>query len=711
IYRPIDEDNSKQIEYCYSYVEKACKKRIPVGEYFLVSTYNEFEVKTPFTITAGKYTDLNVVMGQTGKVKIKAFETKGGKQVEAYHRIYRPIDEDNSKQIEYCYSYVEKACKKRIPVGEYFLVSTYNEFEVKTPFTITAGKYTDLNVVMGQTGKVKIKAFETEGGKQVEAYHRIYRPIDEDNSKQIEYCYSYVEKACKKRIPVGKYFLISEYVDFKLKTPFTITAGKTTELAINFEPIHISAVGMNACTPVTFSVIDAEGATIATKRAAANVGVDFLLSAGKYRVEADNGSSTKTIEIDTESTDKALQIDFGGKAGVQTIAGQWETSQNWAKMQLDGSSVQGSYGEDNGRLFGDYDETTKTFTGYWVEDGSDYKCDSEKDGSYHWGRTVWRFDNKLCTFKGAWGYCGKKPNHNWTGSYLKPLTQSIIDKQSLIDADKEASQAVLPQTDTTGAQMSESTGVNTTRASASATGTSEQDEAAQAFAMMGALAKAMGDAEKGIEQTAQQLAPQGEQQQSNMGVENTQSSGKDKTDEQAKAVMGLVQAFAGAEEVQELQQGLQMLTGLNDNLSGGVLNIYKQAVTTGLPFMEAAESCYQGSETLAQAQACDHLAKQAADAVAKKMENTVGIKPDVTSPKKHTQWNATIKQETVKQLQADIQEAKVSLICIDKGVTVLEMDKCVKAGGKVEKKQAAQPTSKEEKAVKQIGNLLKLLGD
>ncbi|MDP8169725.1 VWA domain-containing protein, partial [Pasteurella skyensis] len=141
-------------------------------------------------------------------LRIKAFETEGGKQVEAYHRIYRPIDEDNSKQIEYCYSYVEKACKKRIPVGEYFLVSTYNEFEVKTPFTITAGKYTDLNVVMGQTGKVKIKAFETEGGKQVEAYHRIYRPIDEDNSKQIEYCYSYVEKACKKRIPVGEYFLV-----------------------------------------------------------------------------------------------------------------------------------------------------------------------------------------------------------------------------------------------------------------------------------------------------------------------------------------------------------------------------------------------------------------------------------------------------------------------------------------------------------------------
>ncbi len=234
IYRPIDEDNSKKIDFCSSYTQSACKMRLPVGEYFLISTYNKFTVRTPFTITAGKYTDVNAIMGQTGKVKIKAFETEGGKQVEAYHKIYRPIDEDNSKKIDFCSSYTQSACKMRLPVGEYFLISTYNKFTVKTPFTITAGKYTDVNAIMGQTGKVKIKAFETEGGKQVEAYHKIYRPIDEDNSKKIDFCSSYTQSACKKRLPVGEYFLISKYVDLKLKTPFTITADKTTEVIIDF---------------------------------------------------------------------------------------------------------------------------------------------------------------------------------------------------------------------------------------------------------------------------------------------------------------------------------------------------------------------------------------------------------------------------------------------------------------------------------------------
>ncbi len=131
-------------------------------------------------------------------LRVKAFETEGGKEVNGFHRIYRPIDEDNSKLVDQCYSGVEKKCKLRIPVGEYFVISEYNQFKVKTPIAVTAGKYTDLNVIMGQTGKVKIKAFETEGGKEVNGFHRIYRPIDEDNSKLVDQCYSGVEKKCNR---------------------------------------------------------------------------------------------------------------------------------------------------------------------------------------------------------------------------------------------------------------------------------------------------------------------------------------------------------------------------------------------------------------------------------------------------------------------------------------------------------------------------------
>ncbi len=111
--------------------------------------------------------------------------------------------------------------------------------------------------------------------------------------------------------------------------------------------------------------------------------------------------------------------------------------------------------------------------------------------------------------------------------------------------------------------------------------------------------------------------------------------------------------------------------------------------------MQAALSCYQGSDSLPHAQACDHLAKQGADAVAKKMENTVGLAPEVKYPSPHNQWNADIKQKTITKLQADIKEAELSITCIDNGATVLDLATCVKHNGKVD---AKPETSGEDKA-------------
>ncbi|PID36374.1 MAG: hypothetical protein CR966_01900 [Pseudomonadales bacterium] len=119
-------------------------------------------------------------------------------------------------------------------MGEYFLISRYSRFIIKTPFTVTAGQTTNVSVITGQTGKVEITAFATMGGKQIKAHHGIYQPIDEEQSKRIETCISKKTKPCKKRLPVGKYFVKSSYGDIKLETLLTITAGQTTRLTIDF---------------------------------------------------------------------------------------------------------------------------------------------------------------------------------------------------------------------------------------------------------------------------------------------------------------------------------------------------------------------------------------------------------------------------------------------------------------------------------------------
>ncbi len=323
IYQPIDEEEEKHIGSCNSYKEKACKERLPVGEYFLISRYNEFKIKTPFTVTAGQTTNLNVIMGQTGKVQITAFETEGGKQVKAGHSIYQPIDEDENKLIENCRSYKTEACKERLPVGEYFLVSEYNQFEVKTLFTITAGQTTNLNVIMGQTGKVEITAFETEGGKQVKAYHEIYQPIDEDENKLIENCRSYKTETCEERLPVGNYFVKSRYGDVELETPLTITAGQITQLTIDFsrtpKPIDKQAL------------IDADKETSQNIQPANKV---TDTSAGTANAESVNASAEQSADVANDTA-----INTANKGAATAVAGALSKMVGGAKPSAEQSDA------------------------------------------------------------------------------------------------------------------------------------------------------------------------------------------------------------------------------------------------------------------------------------------------------------------------------------------------------------------------------------
>ena len=178
-------------------------------------------------------------MGQTGKVKISASESEGGEHIKARHYIYVDTgDEDEKgKQITSCDSYEDKACKEKIPVGKYIVESSYNKFKQTTAIEITAGETLKINIVMGQTGKVKITASESKGSELIHAAHYIYIDTgDEDKKgKQITSCDSYKDRACKEKLPVGKYIIKSSYNEFKQTTPLEITAGKTTKINIVME--------------------------------------------------------------------------------------------------------------------------------------------------------------------------------------------------------------------------------------------------------------------------------------------------------------------------------------------------------------------------------------------------------------------------------------------------------------------------------------------
>jgi hypothetical protein len=93
------------------------------------------------------------------------------------------------------------------------------------------------------------------------------------------------------------------------------------------------------------------------------------------------------------------------------IAGLWATSEGELTLTQQGNQITGSYpvdhGEVTGTLYGDLLE------GYWIEDASDERCPSPKNGRYYWGRLRLQFQDDR--FSGKWGYCEKELSLNWTG--------------------------------------------------------------------------------------------------------------------------------------------------------------------------------------------------------------------------------------------------------------------------------------------------------
>lgn len=93
------------------------------------------------------------------------------------------------------------------------------------------------------------------------------------------------------------------------------------------------------------------------------------------------------------------------------IGGAWKTSEGDLFLNHAGENVTGIYTKDNGEVVGRF--RGNVLTGYWIENASNRRCSSPKNGRYYWGRLRLAFmGNK---FQGVWGYCEDEPRQSWTG--------------------------------------------------------------------------------------------------------------------------------------------------------------------------------------------------------------------------------------------------------------------------------------------------------
>jgi hypothetical protein len=97
--------------------------------------------------------------------------------------------------------------------------------------------------------------------------------------------------------------------------------------------------------------------------------------------------------------------------------GEWQTTWNNRKVKLaiiDDTRVE--YAHRNGRIiFYSIDKRGK-WEGYWVEDRGISGCGSFlKDGSSHWGKVTFQFNEDYTSFRGEWDYCGIGFKTPWHG--------------------------------------------------------------------------------------------------------------------------------------------------------------------------------------------------------------------------------------------------------------------------------------------------------
>ena len=83
---------------------------------------------------------------------------------------------------------------------------------------------------------------------------------------------------------------------------------------------------------------------------------------------------------------------------------------------VDGIHYTGTYGKKGGKIYGNYQANTRTFTGIWHKPKSKKKCTSKREGTPYWGTVEYTVNSGETAFTGVWGYCAESPTHKWSGT-------------------------------------------------------------------------------------------------------------------------------------------------------------------------------------------------------------------------------------------------------------------------------------------------------
>ena len=139
--------------------------------------------------------------------------------------------------------------------------------------------------------------------------------------------------------------------------------------------------------------------------------------------------------------------------------------------------------------------------------------------------------------------------------------------------------------------------------------------------------------------------------------------------------------------------------GVQKSLESKPMRGIKESLIVALPYMEKTKECYGSAHTLEEAKLCDVIANEGAKKAQKKMESIVGMQGKMAKTIAHTEWSEEIRVKELAREEKDIKDAKLYIICIDKGVGMTQLKECAANNGEFTPKKTE---------IEQLGDMLKM---
>ena len=502
---------------------------------------------------------------------------------------------------------------------------------------------------------IQITASEKEGGKWVKAYHYIHKVVDGEVVKiGVKGSYSRKGKAYLEQLPEGQYVLKSTYNHYKVETPVEVKASELSK-------VHI-VMGQTGKAEITasekeggkwvkayhylYKVVDGEVQKSHLNSSYSRKDKSYLhqLPIGQYLIKSTYNKLKQETPFEIKSGEVTkIQVVMGQTGKVEITAsekegGKWVKAYHYLHKVIDGEVgpyVEACYSEKQKGCMkkvpvGKY-VLRSTFNAFKKD--TPFIVEAGKASKVHVTFAQFFVESKCSDMSATINHEIYASNGRMVYSKqgkcsdkLKvPLDNGKYTIESKVGSDVKETKFTL------GAGHPDHIIIDMSK-------TDEEDSHQALIEADKAAAKAIAPVEKAIEEVAQ-ATPE-------VTIEKVESK-----------------------TVSIPQKDL--------------IQAYKQVISTSLPELVKVKNCYQQAEDITQAKKCEDMEEAALKQAQASMQKSLGITDNTNNLIKHEEWTDDIKKETLNKAEKEINNMKISIICLDKGAALSQLDNCISKGGEL----------------------------